>query len=139
VAIETELKLSLSPRTAAPLPQHPLLQGAAPTRKHIRNTDYGTADLSLKQAHIAVHHRHIGRQRLFPIKSAEPAAGGLAQRSEWGTACLAGQFLFSYLVLAGTKGNPVRRWLLTRRELLLPILDQSLAAFFERKLPWEHS
>jgi triphosphatase len=94
VAIETELKLSLSPRTAAPLPQHPLLRGAAPTRKHLRNTYYDTTDLSLKQAHIAVRHRRIGRQWLLTIKSAEPAAGGLAQRSEWETACLPGQFLF---------------------------------------------
>ena len=86
MAIETELKLSLSPRTAARLPQHPLLQGAAPTRKHLRNTYSDTADLSLKHAHIAARHRRI----LLTIKSAEPAAGGLAQCSEWETACLPG-------------------------------------------------
>lgn len=97
MAIETELKLSLSPRTAARLPEHLLLQGITPTRKHLRNTYYDTADLALKQAHIAVRHRRIGRQWLLTIKSAEPAAGGLARRSEWETPCLPGQFLFMHV------------------------------------------
>jgi inorganic triphosphatase YgiF len=78
VAIETELKPILSPRTAARLPQHPLQQRAALTRKHLRNTYYYTADLSLKQAHIAVCDRRIGRQWLLTIKSTEEEAGSLA-------------------------------------------------------------
>lgn len=97
MAVETELKLSLSPRDAARLPEHPLLQGIAPTRKRLRNTYYDTADLALKKARIAVRHRRIGRQWLLTIKSAEPATGGLAQRSEWETPCQPGQFHFIHV------------------------------------------
>lgn len=126
MAIETELKLSLSPRTATRLPQHPLLQGISPTRKHLRNTYYDTADLALKQAHIAVRHRRIGRQWLLTIKSAEPATGGLAQRSEWETACLPGQFLFMHV-----DNKTLRR----RLEKLQPELLAAFTTDFTR-LAW---
>ncbi len=97
MAVETELKLSIPPGAVAALRRHPLLAGIRPQRQRLANTYYDTPALDLKRRRIALRHRQTAWGQLLTVKSAEPAAGGLAQRSEWEAPSLPGAFDFSHV------------------------------------------
>ncbi len=97
MATEIELKLQLTPQAARQLPSHPLLAGIKPQRQHLLNTYYDTPTLELHDRRVALRFRKKGWQWLLTVKSAEPASGGLALRSEWETATHPGDFNFSHV------------------------------------------
>ncbi len=97
MAIETELKLSLPARAASRLRRHPLLAAVKPARQRLANCYYDTPDLALLKSRIAVRHRRTAWGWLLTVKSAEPAAGGLARRSEWEAPSLPEIFDFSHV------------------------------------------
>lgn len=94
---EIELKLQLTPQAVRQLAAHPLLTGLKPQRQHLLNTYFDTANLELHGHRIAVRFRKKGWQWLLTVKSAEPASGGLALRSEWETPAHPGHFDFSHV------------------------------------------
>jgi len=97
MSIEIELKLQLSPKTAKKLASHPLLAKITPQKIRLLNTYFDTPKLELHSRRIAVRFRNKGWQWLLTVKSAEPASGGLAMRSEWETEATPGQFDFSHV------------------------------------------
>jgi triphosphatase len=97
MSIEIELKLQLSPKTAKKLASHPLLGKIQPQKVRLLNTYFDTPKLELHARRIAVRFRNKGWQWLLTVKSAEPATGGLAMRSEWETEATPGQFDFSHV------------------------------------------
>lgn len=97
MSTEIELKLQLSPKAARKLASHPLLEGIPSQRQHLLNTYYDTPALELHARRIAVRFRKKGWQWLCTVKSAEPASGGLAMRSEWETPATPGVFDFSHV------------------------------------------
>lgn len=97
MATEIELKLALTAAAAKSLPAHPLLATAPRRRRRLLNTYYDTPDLRLTAARVALRFRKIGANWLLTVKSAEPSAGGLAQRSEWETPAEPGVFSFGHV------------------------------------------
>jgi inorganic triphosphatase YgiF len=97
MSTEIELKLDLTPQTARRLPAHPLLAALRPRRQHLLNTYYDTPDLALHARRVALRFRKKGWQWLLTVKSAEPASGGLALRSEWETPAHPGHFDFAHV------------------------------------------
>ena len=97
MSTEIELKLQLSPKAARQLAAHPLLAAQAPYRQRLLNTYFDTPKLELHTRRIAVRFRKKGWQWLCTVKSAEPASGGLAMRSEWETPATPGIFDFSHV------------------------------------------
>jgi inorganic triphosphatase YgiF len=97
MSIEIELKLQLTPKTAKKLANHPLLAGIQPQKQHLLNTYFDTPKLALQARRIAVRFRKKGWQWLLTVKSAEPASGGLAMRSEWEAPATPGIFDFSHV------------------------------------------
>ena len=95
MATEIELKLQLTPSAARQLLSHPLLVGIKAQKLHLLNTYYDTPTLELHKRRIAMRFRKKGWQWLLTVKSAEPASGGLALRSEWETPAQPGVFDFS--------------------------------------------
>lgn len=94
MATEIELKLTLSPKEARAVAAHPLFAGQAPKHRRLLNTYYDTPELLLKERRVALRFRKIGWQWLLTVKSAEPASGGLAMRSEWEYPAVPGIFDF---------------------------------------------
>jgi triphosphatase len=97
MATEIELKLQLSPKAARKLGSHPLLEGIPSQKLHLLNTYFDTPTLELHARRVAVRFRKKGWQWLCTVKSAEPATGGLAMRSEWETPATPGTFDFSHV------------------------------------------
>lgn len=97
MSTEIELKLQLSPKAASRLARHPLLARLPGQTQHLLNTYFDTPDLALHQRRVAVRFRQKGWQWLCTVKSAEPASGGLAMRSEWETPATPGIFDFSHV------------------------------------------
>lgn len=97
MSIEIELKLQLSPKAAKKLAGHPLLASIPAQAQHLLNTYYDTPQLDLHRQRIAVRFRKKAMQWLLTVKSAEPASGGLAVRSEWETSAMPGVFDFSHV------------------------------------------
>ncbi len=97
MSTEIELKLQLSPKTAKKLPTHPLLAGIQFQKQHLLNTYYDTPGLDLHARRIGLRFRKKGWQWLLTVKSAEPASGGLALRSEWETEATPGTFDFAHV------------------------------------------
>ena len=97
MSIEIELKLQLSPKAAKKLAGHPLLASLPVQTQHLLNTYYDTPKLNLHHRRIAVRFRKKAEQWLLTVKSAEPASGGLAVRSEWETSATPGVFDFSHV------------------------------------------
>ncbi|MFC5301059.1 CYTH and CHAD domain-containing protein [Azospira restricta] len=123
MAVETELKLALPAAAAARLRRHPLLAATPPVRQRLHNCYYDTADLDLWRAGIALRHRRTARGWLLTVKSAEPAAGGLARRSEWEAASKPDAFDFSHV-----DDKRLRR----RLEALTPALQPAFVTDFVR-------
>lgn len=118
MAIETEIKLSLSSRAASGFSEHPLLAGIEPKRQWLINTYYDTPDKRLRQQRIVLRHRRRGSEWLLTVKTAATVSGGLAQRSEWEVPSRPGLFDFSQV------GDPaVRGQLEAVRDDLVPIFN----------------
>lgn len=133
MAIETELKLALSPSDVPLLLAHPLL-AAVPSHRHkLLNTYFDTPHLALLARRMAVRERRIARQTLLTVKTAGTVTGGLARRGEWEAPTEPGRFDFAALVddavLAGelqamardlvpvfTTDFTRRSWLITHRK-----------------------
>lgn len=97
MAVETEIKLTLSPRAATALVDLPLLAGIMPLRQKLLNTYYDTRDLRLQRERVAVRLRRKGWEWLLTVKCATPSIGGLARRNEWEAPGLPGDFDFSHV------------------------------------------
>lgn len=97
MSTEIELKLQLTAKSAKKLASHPLLLPLAAQKQHLLNTYYDTPELALHAKRIAMRFRKKGEQWLLTVKSAEPASGGLAVRSEWEKPALPGVFDFSHV------------------------------------------
>lgn len=123
MAVETELKLSLPPAALPRLRRHALLASTKPQRQRLENTYYDTDDLALTRARVAVRHRRTAWGWLLTVKSAEPAAGGLARRSEWEAPSQPGIFDFSHV-----DSKPLRK----RLEKLTPRLQAAFTTDFLR-------
>jgi triphosphatase len=77
MALETEIKLSLSAGTARRLPAHALLAGIKPLRQPLVNTYYDTPERSLQRKRLAVRYRQKGSETLLMVKSDAALLGGL--------------------------------------------------------------
>lgn len=97
MAQEIELKLRISHKDIRKLLALPLLAGLAAQKQQLLNTYYDTPELGLRARRIALRFRKKGWDWLLTVKSAEPAAGGLAVRSEWETPATPGIFDFSHV------------------------------------------
>jgi inorganic triphosphatase YgiF len=97
MSTEIALKLQLKPDAAGRLAEHPLLAGIAPQKQRLLNTYYDTPQLDLHARRIAVRLRKKGWQWLCTVKSAEPASGGLALRSEWEAPATPGEIAFDHV------------------------------------------
>ena len=97
MSTEIELKLQLSPKAARKLADHPLLANIQPQKLHLLNTYFDTPRLELHARRVALRFRKKGWQWLCTVKSAEPASGGLAMRSEWEAPATPGIFDFSHV------------------------------------------
>lgn len=97
MSTEIELKLQLTAKSAKKLASHPLLLPLAAQKQHLLNTYYDTPELALHAKRIAMRFRKKGEQWLLTVKSAEPASGGLAVRSEWEKPAFPGVFDFSHV------------------------------------------
>jgi len=127
MSTEIELKLQLSPKAARKLAAHPLLTGLETQRQHLLNTYYDTPELELHARRVAVRFRQKGWQWLCTVKSAEPASGGLAMRSEWETPATPGEFDFSHV-----DNNDFRDFLEQRKSKFTAIFTTD----FERQI-WQ--
>lgn len=116
MSTEIELKLQLTPKAARKLREHPLLTGLTPQKQYLLNTYYDTPSLELHARRIALRFRKKGEQWLLTVKTAEPASGGLALRSEWECPARPGEFDFSHV-----DNDDLRGFLELRRELLEPV------------------
>ena len=103
MATEIEFKLALSPAAARALPRHPLLAGQHPASQRLLNTYYDTPRLDLRRRKVALRFRNKGWDWLLTVKSAEPASGGLARRSEWEAPAAPGRWDFSHVGDAGLR------------------------------------
>ena len=97
MSTEIELKLQVSAAAIRQLLAHPLLTSTPPQKQHLLNTYFDTQKLELHARRVAVRFRKKGWQWLRTVKSAEPASGGLAMRSEWETPATPGIFDFSHV------------------------------------------
>ena len=116
MALETEIKLSLTAGAARRLPAHRLLADSKPLRQKLANTYYDTPDRRLQGKKLAVRYRQKGTDWLLTVKSDAPSPGGLAQRGEWEVPSEPGTFDFSHV------DNPkIRRFLESVISELVPI------------------
>lgn len=115
MALETEIKLALSPATAKRLPSHPTLANLPPQRLQLTNTYYDTPDRRLQKKRLAMRFRKKDADWLLTVKRDAAAPGGLAQRSEWEVPAQPGQFDFSHV-----DSPKIRRFLEELRGELVP-------------------
>ncbi len=86
MAIETELKLRLTPEHLALLRRHALFkthQITAPVTHRLHNIYYDTPELELHQHKMALRLRRVGGQWLQTLKGGGQVMAGLHQRMEW--------------------------------------------------------
>lgn len=116
MALETELKLALSPDTANRFPDHPLLAKIAAQRLQLINIYYDTPDRRLQQKRMAVRFRKKDAEWLLTVKCDAASPGGLARRNEWEGAAQPGRFDFSLV-----DSPKIRRSLEAARRKLRPV------------------
>ena len=117
--MEIELKLSLSLAAARRLQAHPLLASAQPQKYRLFNTYYDTPARDLYRRGIALRLRRKGwAVWLMTVKGADPAAGALAQRSEWEAPTQPGVLDFSIVTDQG-----LREFLEARQAALQPLFS----------------
>lgn len=86
MAVETELKLRISPEHLAKLKRHALLkahQVTRPVTRRLYNIYYDTPKLELHRSGMALRLRRCGRQWLQTLKGGGSVQAGLHQRNEW--------------------------------------------------------
>lgn len=86
MAIETELKLRITPQHLAKLKRHALLkthQLARPVTRRLYNIYFDTPELDLHQSAMALRLRRSGSQWLQTLKGGGAIRAGLHQRNEW--------------------------------------------------------
>jgi inorganic triphosphatase YgiF len=86
MAVETELKLHISPDKLQRLKRHPLLRSLAIERARtlkLYSIYYDTADLALQRNAMALRLRRVGKQWLQTLKGGGRSSAGLHQRNEW--------------------------------------------------------
>ena len=116
---EIELKLRLSPAQAKRLASQPSLADIKPQRFRLFNTYYDTPRLDLCQRGIALRSRRKGADIwLMTVKGGDPAAGALAQRSEWEAPTQPGVFDFNIVTDKG-----LREFLKGHQSALLPVFS----------------
>ncbi len=116
---EIELKLRLTSAQARHLAEQPALASVKPQKFRLFNTYYDTPELDLCQRGIALRLRRKGPDIwLMTVKGGDPAAGALAQRSEWETPTQPGVFDFDIVTDAG-----LRDFLKERQPALLPVFS----------------
>jgi inorganic triphosphatase YgiF len=104
VAIETELKLHISPEHLQKLKRHPWLRSLSTTRSRnlkLYNIYYDTADLELHRLAMALRLRRVGKQFLQTLKGGGQVSAGLHQRNEWETSVPSEQLDFEALKACG--------------------------------------
>ena len=124
MAIETEIKLSLSARTARQVGSHALLAGVPSQRQLLVNTYYDTPDNRLRGERLVVRYRQKGGEWLLGVKTAVQLSGGLAERKEWERSGRPGDFDFAHVDQSAV------------RDFLEPLRDQLQPAFvthFQRR------
>lgn len=88
MAVETELKLHITPEHLARLKRHPFLRELSSERARtlkLYSLYYDTADLELRRRGMALRLRRIGRRWLQTLKGGGQVSAGLHQRNEWET------------------------------------------------------
>ncbi|MDD2928677.1 MAG: CHAD domain-containing protein [Sideroxydans sp.] len=88
MAVETELKLHISPDKLQRLKRHPLLRALSIERARtlkLYSIYYDTADLALRQHAMALRLRRVGKQWIQTLKGGGQSSAGLHQRNEWET------------------------------------------------------
>lgn len=104
MAIETELKLHITPENLEKLKRHPLLRSLSTTRARnlkLYNIYYDTADLELHRLAMALRLRRVGKQFLQTLKGGGQVSAGLHQRNEWETPVPSEQMDFDALKACG--------------------------------------
>jgi len=104
VAIETELKLHITPENLLRLRRHPYLRSLAITRARtlkLYSIYYDTADLELRRRAMALRLRRVGKRYLQTLKGGGEVSAGLHQRNEWETSVPSEQLDFALLKAAG--------------------------------------
>ena len=116
MATETELKLSLSARTASQLHHHPLLADREWQRQLLINTYYDTPDHRLRSEGLVLRHRQKGSECLLGVKTVVRLSGGMAERQEWERPGRPGEFDFTHV-----DQSSVRDLLESLRDQLQPL------------------
>jgi triphosphatase len=104
VAIETELKLHITPENLLRLKRHPFLHSLSSSRARtlkLFSIYYDTADLELRRRAMALRLRRVGKQYLQTLKGGGQVSAGLHQRNEWETPVLSEQLDFEALKACG--------------------------------------
>lgn len=86
MAVETELKLSITPGHLETLKRHPLLRKLAagrPTTRKLYSIYFDTPDLALHGHAMALRLRRSGQRWLQTLKGGGGVQAGLHQRNEW--------------------------------------------------------
>ncbi|MFH2135059.1 MAG: CHAD domain-containing protein [Pseudomonadota bacterium] len=106
MAVETELKLHISPDKLPRLKRHPLLRTHSIERARtlkLYSIYYDTTDLALQQHAMALRLRRVGKQWLQTLKGGGQSSAGLHQRNEWEMPVPAEQLDLEALRLGGGK------------------------------------
>lgn len=104
MAVETELKLHITPEHLDRLKRHPFLRtlssGRARTLK-LYSIYYDTANLELRSRAMALRLRRVGQRWLQTLKGGGQVSAGLHQRNEWETPVPSEQLDFAALKACG--------------------------------------
>jgi len=104
VAIETELKLHITPEHLQKLKRHPFLRSLSSSRaitQKLYSIYYDTADQELRQHAMALRLRRVGKQWIQTLKGGGQVSAGLHQRNEWEMPVLSEQLDFDALKAGG--------------------------------------
>lgn len=104
MAIETELKLHITPEHLQKLKRHPFLRSLSSSRaatQKLYSIYYDTADLELRQHAMALRLRRVGKQWIQTLKGGGQVSAGLHQRNEWENPVPSEQLDFDALKASG--------------------------------------
>ncbi|MBU0688487.1 MAG: CHAD domain-containing protein [Gammaproteobacteria bacterium] len=106
MAVETELKLHISPDKLQRLKRHPLLRTHSIERARtlkLYSIYYDTPKLTLQRHAMALRLRRVGKQWLQTLKGGGQSSAGLHQRNEWEMPVPAEQLDLEAFKLSGGK------------------------------------
>ncbi len=104
MALETELKLHITPEHLQKLKRHPFLRSLSSSRaatQKLYSIYYDTADLELRRHAMALRLRRVGKQWIQTLKGGGQVSAGLHQRNEWETPVPSEQLDFEALKVSG--------------------------------------